>query len=152
VLQELFRLGAVVLEATAPDESTLLAQEAEAQKKKKQVEVSQRNLNYYEAEVTKLDGWAEDQKVALERDIKDYDKQIREVKRAAITALALEEKLEQQKLVRKLEQERNDKRRALFDAQDAIDKRRGDLIDQVEGKLKQTLDQSVVFNIQWSLK
>jgi adenine-specific DNA-methyltransferase len=34
-----------------------------------------------------------------------------------------------------LESQRNDKRRALFDAQDAVDNQRDTLIAQIEGKL-----------------
>jgi len=40
-----------------------------------------------------LDEWADDLKVALEREIKDIDRQIKEAKRAATLALTLEEKL-----------------------------------------------------------
>src|SRR6185437_10773679 len=36
-----------------------------------QEEISQRNGHFLEAEAEKLDGWAEDQKLGLEREIKD---------------------------------------------------------------------------------
>jgi hypothetical protein len=49
----------------------------------------------------------------------------------------LEEKLAVQKQIRALESQRNDKRRALFDAQDAVDKQRDTLIAPIEAKLSQ---------------
>jgi adenine-specific DNA-methyltransferase len=53
--------------------------------------ISERNARYFEAEADKLDGWADDLKMGLEREIKDLDRQIKEARRAATTAPTLEE-------------------------------------------------------------
>jgi adenine-specific DNA-methyltransferase len=42
-------------------------------------------------------------------------------------------------------------RRALFDAQDDIDRRREQLIAEIEGKLQQRVSQKPLFSIRWSL-
>jgi adenine-specific DNA-methyltransferase len=76
-------------------------------------------------------------KVGLEREIKEFDRQIKEVRKAAVAALTLEEKLAGQKRIKGLEAERGKRRRALFDAQDEIDQRRDQLIAEIEGKLQQ---------------
>jgi predicted nucleic acid-binding Zn-ribbon protein len=89
--------------------------------------------------------------VTLERDIKELDRQIKEARRAATAALTLEEKLDAQKRIRTLEAERNGRRRALFDAQDEIDRRRGELIADLEGKLQQEFALSELFTIRWRL-
>ena len=68
----------------------------------------------FEAEADKLDGWADDLKVALEREIKDVDRQIKDAKRAATLAPTLEEKLAGQKQIKVLEASRNVKRKSLF--------------------------------------
>ncbi|WP_143742053.1 DEAD/DEAH box helicase [Thiorhodovibrio frisius] len=39
-------------------------------------DISERNAQFFEAEATKLDHWADDLKVGLEREIKDIDRQI----------------------------------------------------------------------------
>jgi adenine-specific DNA-methyltransferase len=62
--------------------------------------ISERNGKFFEEEAAKLDGWAEDLKITLERDIKDMDRQIGEAKRAARLALSLEEKLAGQKQIK----------------------------------------------------
>ncbi|HHW76775.1 MAG TPA: DEAD/DEAH box helicase [Xanthomonadaceae bacterium] len=116
-----------------------------------QCEISERNARFFEAEAEKLDGWADDLKVALEREIKELDRQIKEARRAATAALTLDEKLVGQKQVRALEAQRNQKRRSLFDAQDEIDKQREELIANIEGKLTQTATRSALFTIHWSL-
>lgn len=99
----------------------------------------------------KLDAWADDLKLALERDIKDLDRQIKEARRAATVALTLEEKLAGQKQIRALEAQRNQKRRSLFDAQDQVDKQREDLIAQIEGKLNQVTRIERLFSLRWTL-
>ncbi len=116
-----------------------------------QGQISERNAHFFEAEAEKLDGWADDLKVGLEREIKEIDRQIKEAKRAATIAMTLEEKLAGQKQVKALETQRNQKRRSLFDAQDEVDKQRESLIAQIEGKLTQKSELQNLFKIKWSL-
>ena len=113
--------------------------------------ISERNARFFEAEAEKLDGWADDLKVGLEREIKDLDRQIKEARRAATTALTLEEKLAGQKQIKALEAQRNQKRRSLFDAQDQVDKQREELIAQIEGKLAQVTRLENLFRLRWRL-
>ena len=116
-----------------------------------QCEISERNARFFEAEAEKLDGWADDLKVALEREIKELDRQIKEARRAATAALTLDEKLVGQKQVRALEAQRNQKRRSLFDAQDEVVRQRDELISAIEGKLAQFTRAESLFMIRWTL-
>jgi adenine-specific DNA-methyltransferase len=113
--------------------------------------ISERNARFFEIETEKLDGWADDLKIGLEREIKELDRQIKEARRAATAALTLEEKLAGQKQVKALESQRNAKRRALFDAQDDIDRRREQLIAEIERKLQQKVSQQKIFSLRWRL-
>ena len=116
-----------------------------------QREISERNARFFGIETEKLDSWAEDLKVGLEREIKEIDRQIKEARRAATAALTLEEKLAGQKQIKALESQRNAKRRSLFDAQDEIDRRRGQLIAEIEGKLQQQISRTHLFSVRWSV-
>ncbi|MFN7139508.1 MAG: SNF2-related protein [Limisphaerales bacterium] len=116
-----------------------------------QRKISERNARFFEAEADKLDGWADDLKLGLEREIKDLDRQIKETRRTASTALTLEEKLAGQKQIKALEVQRSQRRRSLFDAQDAVDKQRADLIASIEGKLTQKSAVQRLFTIRWRL-
>lgn len=111
--------------------------------------ISERNARFFEAEANKLDSWADDLKVVLERELKEVDRQIKEAKRAATAALSLEEKLAGQKHIKTLEAQRNQKRRSLFDAQDEVDRQREQLIEQIEGKLTQRSELNCLFTIRW---
>ena len=113
--------------------------------------ISERNARFFEAEADKLDGWADDLKVGLEREIKQLDREIKDARRAATTALTLEDKLTGQKQIKFLEGQRNNKRRSLFDAQDQVDKQREDLIATIERKLKQQTSDDRLFAIRWAL-
>ena len=57
--------------------------------------------------------FTDDLKVALKREIKELDRQIKEARRAASAALTLEAELDGQKQVKALEGQRNSRRRAI---------------------------------------
>lgn len=144
--------GSVAHAAVPPDSvKPILAQSIVAQQTQIRRGISERNARFFEQEADKLDGWADDLKVGLEREIKEIDRQIKEARRAATAALSLEEKLAGQKVVKALETERNSKRRTLFDAQDRIDAQRSELIASIEGKLEQSISEKSLFTIRWSI-
>ncbi|MGB7217807.1 MAG: SNF2-related protein [Vicinamibacterales bacterium] len=113
--------------------------------------ISERSAKAFEAEADKLDGWADDLKLGLEREIKELDRQIKEARRAATVAVSLEEKLAAQKRMKGLESERSRKRRTLFDSQDEIDRKRGDLIAQLEAQLTQKVSIECLFMVPWRI-
>ena len=63
----------------------------------------------------------------------------------------LEDKLAGKKQVKTLEQQCRAKRRALFDAQDEIDRQRERLIAEIEGKLQQSTSLIELFRVCWKL-
>jgi adenine-specific DNA-methyltransferase len=113
--------------------------------------VSERSASAFEAEAEKLDGWADDLKVGLEREIKELDRLIKEARKTARIAVTLEEKLAAQKRMKGLESERNSKRRALFESQDEIDRKRGELIAQLEAQLTQKVTTECLFSVPWRI-
>src|SRR5215470_19374924 len=114
--------------------------------------ISDRNAQFFEAEADKLDGWADDLKLGLEREIKELDRQIKEARRAATAALTLEEKLAGQRHIRMLDAQRSQKRRSLFDAQDDVEARRDLFIQELERKLDQKTCLAELFCVGWSLR
>lgn len=151
VTRRLFDLQTeLVKNVTLLNQSLQLSEHLEQRKTTIQKTVKDRNVKFFEAEAEKLDNWSEDLKIALEREIKDMDKQIREIKRSTI-ALNLEEKLAGQKQIRTLERSRTAKRKALFEAQDEIDRKRDAFIQEIEGKLAQSTNCTELFAIKWRL-
>jgi adenine-specific DNA-methyltransferase len=153
IARRLFTLPArVVRELPIKGDYTVLEDILRQRQEAIQRAISQRNAAFFEVEAAKLDGWSDDLKVGLERELKELDRQIKEARRAASAALTLEEKLAGQKQVKALETQRNAKRRALFDAQDDIERRREQLIAEIEGKLQQQVSREVLVALQWSVK
>jgi adenine-specific DNA-methyltransferase len=114
--------------------------------------IDNRNGEFFDEEVLKLDRWSEDLKISLEQEIKDLDKQIRELRRSAALAQGLQDKLAHQRQTRDLERKRNDKRKELFEAQDAIDSQREELIVKIEKQLQHTTEIKSLFTIRWRVE
>lgn len=114
-------------------------------------EVNQRNLGYFDAEVQKLDAWADDLKFGLEHEVKELDREIKDVRRTASVSATLEEKLHWQRRQREMEDKRNQLRRKIFDRQDEIDAQRNALINDLEGRLSRKTTIADIFTIQWEL-
>lgn len=68
-----------------------------------------------------------------------------------MTALTLESKLAGQKQIKALESQRSQKRRALFEAQDQVDRQREELIANIEAKLQQRIERKELLSIRWTL-
>lgn len=128
-----------------------LTSDVEARKTELLREINQRNLGYFEQEVQKLDAWADDLKLGLEQEIKEIDRQIKEVRSTAATAPTLEEKLSWQKKQRELEGKRSKLRRELFNRQDEVEAQRNDLIGQLEVQLRQQVIEQTLFTVEWEL-
>ena len=101
--------------------------------------------------MNKLDHWAGDLKEALEQELKEIDRSIKETKREAQLAGSLDAKLALHRRIKDLESRRASQRRDLFKAQDEVDARKERLISDVEGKLRQHLKSEQLFLVRWTL-
>ena len=131
--------------------SPALEQELNRQKTAILSALETRNLASFTQETEKLDSWADDLKVGLEREIKELDRKIKETRTKSKGAATLAEKLDAQKEQRDLEAQRDRKRRELFQRQDEIQAKRDGLIDELEKQLQQKVTSWMLFACQWEL-
>ena len=108
-----------------------------------------RNEVFFEEEMDKLDTWAGDMKVALEREIKDLDAEIKLRKSNAKKLAHLAEKVAEHRIIKDLESKRAEKRQNLYEAQDEVDARKETLLTKVERMLEQKIEQTELFTIKW---
>jgi len=147
----LFELPARNLGAADLTVPSAIANAVDAERQSIMEALAVRQAKWFDEELDKLEGWADDMKSALEFEIKELDRTIKEARRASALAAMLEEKLSCQKRIKELESRRNTKRKSLFDAQDEIDERKSSLIGDVEARLQQSVEMSPLFTIRWSL-
>lgn len=152
--ERFFSLPANIVEQqhTAPATLTKLLFDAIALQQTNAIdEVGQRNANYFETELDKLDNWGEDRRNSLKVVLKELDQQIKEVKKQARLAPNLPDKLKLEKERKKLEAERDTAWKEYDGAAKEIEQNKDQLIDKVEKRLKQNLKDEQLFNFKWTL-
>jgi ERCC4-related helicase len=112
---------------------------------------AERNSEFFDNEVDKLDKWADDMKTALELDLKKLDIDIKSAKTLAKKHVNLDEKLKAQRSIKDMEKKRNEMRKKLYETQDEVDIRRENLILRIETKLKQRTKLETLFSIRWRI-
>jgi ERCC4-related helicase len=122
------------------------------QKKTTLEEIGLRNANYFEQELEKLDKWGEDKRNSLKVTLKDLDMEIKELKKQARLAPNLPDKLKLEKYRKKLDSERDNAWREYDGAAKDIEANKDKLIDSIEKKLDQMIDEEELFVINWRLK
>lgn len=151
VAAKLFSLRGSLTGAAVGEVPPVLAQIRDELRGFRLQDLQERNEEFFEEESDKLERWAEDVKFGLERELRELDTQIKAAKKTSKSAVALAEKLEAQKQIKALETKRNTKRRQLFEAQDDVDKKRADLIDEIERQLQTKTNIEPVFTLRWTL-
>jgi len=117
-----------------------------------QEENMRRNSQFFDEEYNKLETWADDMKISLEKEIKDLDAEIKLRKAEVRKLIDLQKKITEQRSIKELEKKRNEKRKHLFLAQDNIDEKKDNLLNEVESRLNQRLEEAELFTIKWRIK
>lgn len=121
------------------------------QKKAILSDISERNAIFFEEEMDKLNRWAEDKRKSLKSTLKNYDDQITDLRKQARMAPNLPEKLALQKKIRSLDKKRDSAWREYDEAAREIERQKDTLIDQVEARLGQEIEEETLFTIRWKL-
>jgi ERCC4-related helicase len=150
--RKLFALDASVIGDAAGQAPTGALDEATKARVAEHVaSVESRNAKHFDEEVAKLELWAEDLKFGLEQELKELDREIRDIRRATAGSGTLAEKLAGQKKLKELDGKKKKKRAELFDAQDTIDEKRDTLIGEIERQLQQRVSTTTLLTVRWTL-
>ncbi|BBO18789.1 conserved hypothetical protein [Candidatus Brocadia pituitae] len=112
---------------------------------------AERNAGFFDNEMEKLDRWAEDVKSSMEIELKELDKEIKYRKTEAKKILNLEEKVTAHRQIKEMEKKRNTMRLNLYQTQDDVDNKKDQLIEGIEARLKQKMEQTELFTIRWKI-
>ncbi|PKO96998.1 MAG: DEAD/DEAH box helicase [Bacteroidetes bacterium HGW-Bacteroidetes-7] len=117
-----------------------------------QDENMRRNSKFFDEEYNKLETWADDMKISLEKEIKDLDAEIKLRKAEVRKLIDLQKKITEQRSIKDLEKKRNEKRKHLFEAQDNIDEKKDNLLNEIENQMNQKIEEAELFTIKWRIK
>ena len=113
--------------------------------------IAERNSDFFDHEVDKLDNWAEDVKKGLEIDLRKLDIDIKTAKTNSKKIINLEEKLIAQRNIKDWEKKRNEMRKQLFETQDDVELKKEKLLESVEARLVQAAKLEPLFTIKWKI-
>jgi ERCC4-related helicase len=123
----------------------------EKNKQEKLYQIKQVDFQYYKEECDKLDAWTDDLKDGLEREIKQMEREISELKKSRNSASTLEQAVEIKNQITILEKKRHDKIKNLYAEYEKIDVRNEELQKNVEKQLKGTNKTEQLFLIKWRI-
>ena len=151
VAKKLFLLNAEITKNKVEIKNEVLQQKELEKVNIITVNIAERNSEFFDEEVDKLDKWAEDVKKSLEIELKRMDIDIKAMKTNAKKVLNLDEKVKLQREIKDLEKKRNDMRQKLYQAQDEVDVKKEGLLERVEAQLKQKTSLTALFTIRFKV-
>ncbi len=110
-----------------------------------------RNHTFFDKEVDKLEKWSDDVRNSIKFEIKELDKEIKTRKTEARKLLNLEQKVKEQRIIKELEKKLAGKRYNQYQNEDDIEKRKDDLLDEIEQRLKQNTTETELFTIRFKV-
>ena len=113
--------------------------------------VSLQDTEWFNEELAKLDKWAQDVKQSMEKNIKNMDNEIAELRKQARNSSVLKDRLTIEKKIIELETKRNKQRFDLYTDQDKIDRQKEELVKETQEKLKQNVTSKTIFNMKWNI-
>lgn len=152
IAEKLLSLKAVDTVETTIDENAKakLNESESAQKEKIFASCEKRNIQFFDAEITKLDKWADDQLVSLEKELRELKKTIN-TKRAESKKANPQEKLKIQMEIRDLELKQKKLKREVESAEDEIYTKRSEIIDSLSELVKGQSKEQEIMTIEWEI-
>lgn len=106
------------------------------------------NQQYFVMEMDKLEHWAEDLKISLEKQRKAIKSEIGLMRKEYRSAQQLEQKVVLQRKIRNLEQKESKLRREINELEDQIDAKKEVLIDEIEKRLDAQSEVKELFTVK----
>lgn len=113
-------------------------------------EVGVRNKKFLNEEIDKIENWADDQTLALEQELKETKRQLRE-KTRFIKTISRDNLLELTKETQYLQKLYKQKREELTKLEDEVALKQSELITKATKSLDNKIEEELLFSIKWSL-
>jgi hypothetical protein len=151
--EKLFHCDAVVVpDEVAADGLPQLSREAERHTAATISRSLETNNRHFQEERERLEKWADDQIIAVERELADTKARIKALNRAARLTTTTEEHLRVQNEIREAEKEQRRQRQRIFDLEDEVKDKRDRLITKLETRMTQKTQRETIFTIRWKVE
>ncbi len=114
-------------------------------------QLQEHDSRHLQQEVNKLNRWAEDRVLLLEKEIHDTKKRIKALTRDAGKTLEPLEQLSIQKKIRALEIRQRKQRQQIFTQEDKIQDARDKMITKISKRLDRSFKEKHIFTLRWTL-
>ena len=114
-------------------------------------DAAKRNEKFFEEESDKLDRWAQDQREAMDLELKRLDSEIRAAKKALRGLPSLAEKALAKRSIKTMEAHRDERMLDFHQTRKQIAEKEDELLDEVERKLALSPHRKRLFTIRWKL-
>lgn len=114
-------------------------------------QAAKRNEQFFEEESDKLDRWAQDQRDAMDLELKKLDSEIRDAKKALRALPSLADKAKAKRSIKAMETRRDERMMVFHESRKQINEKEDELLDEVERKLDLQHSRKRLFTIQWRL-
>lgn len=111
----------------------------------------ERNSHYFNEARERLEKWADDMVIAVEKELRDTKEQIKALNRQSRQAVTIEDQHQLQEKIKDLERKKRRQRQRIFDVEDEIMEKRDKLIDALEKRMDQRSERIPLFTICWSV-
>tara|TARA_E500000318_G_C3569084_1_gene217021 strand:+ start:2780 stop:3322 length:543 start_codon:yes stop_codon:yes gene_type:complete len=115
-------------------------------------DLATRQARWFDDEMEKLDNWAEDKRTGLKADLKEFDDQIKALKKDIRQTGNLPDKLSLQRQARVLDAKRDEAWREYDAAAREIEVQKDGLLDQVEERLGHDVTDERLFAIRFEIQ
>jgi superfamily II DNA or RNA helicase len=113
--------------------------------------ISEKQGQWFDEEMDKLDRWAEDKRTGLKADLREHDDTLRTLKREARQAASLPDKLAFQKRIKLTEASREEAWRAYDNEAGTVEKAKDAIIDDVEARLAYTHTITRILTVRFTI-
>ncbi len=113
--------------------------------------IKESDFMYYQEECEKIDAWTEDLKQGIEKEIKQIEREISEIKKNRTQACTLEEAIAFKAQLVSLEKKRYEKIKVEHDEHEKIERKNEELQKSVEQHLKGRQQVEELFKLRWEI-
>lgn len=151
--KRLFSLQGILKDIAFTDESfsTVLERTVLGKMDELLIQLEAKNKRYFLEESDKLGKWAEDIINDAENKIKITKGRIREINRQLRNTESQDQMLILHKELQELESQKRNQRQKVFEIEDEIEKKRDEIIGQIEDRMEVKLSKEELFKIRWHL-